>query len=82
MSDSKETDMDLPLVRRAARSLESALMTALPHGGQGAARRNAWAAMSTDATQARARREADLAMDRAVARAVAAAPARPSAATS
>jgi len=63
--------MDFPLARRAARSFEQAMMTVLPHGGQGAARRNAWAAMAVDAAQSRARREADLAMDRAVTRATA-----------
>ena len=69
--------MTFPFAIRTARSLESALMTLLPHGGQGAARRNAWAAMSADAVQVRARRDADLAMARAIARA-----AHPSVATS
>jgi hypothetical protein len=62
--------MDFPVVRRTARSLETALLTVLPHGGQGAARRNAWSAMATDATRARGRREADLAMERAQTRAL------------
>lgn len=69
--------MNFPFVIRTARSVESAFMTLLPHGGQGAARRNAWSAMAADTTRSRARRDADLAMDRAVARAV-----RRSAATS
>lgn len=61
--------MDFPLVHRAARSIESAAMTLLPHGGQSAARRNAWSSMARDVSHSRARRDADLAMDRAVARA-------------
>jgi hypothetical protein len=63
--------MDFPVIRRAARSVETAMMAVLPHGGQGAARRNAWSAMAADAIQSRARREADLAMDRAVSRSAA-----------
>ena len=58
-------------IARAASLTTSVLLTALPHGGQRTARRNAWASMSTDATVARARREADLAMDQAHARAAA-----------
>jgi hypothetical protein len=69
--------MSFPFTLRTARSLESAVMALLPHGGQGAARRNAWSAMSADATMSRTRREADLAMNRAIARS-----AHPSAATS
>jgi hypothetical protein len=61
--------VDYSLVRRAARSLENATMALLPHGGQGAARRNAWSSMAHDVTRSRARRDADLAMDRAVSRA-------------
>jgi hypothetical protein len=38
------------------------VLTLAPHGGQRVARRNAWAAMSTDSARARARREADAAM--------------------
>jgi hypothetical protein len=49
------------------RTLQSLVLLAAPHGGQQSARRNAWAAMSADATRARARRDADAAMDRAVA---------------
>jgi hypothetical protein len=37
-----------------------------PEGGQGTARRNAWAAMSTNASRARDRREADAAVIAAV----------------
>ena len=43
----------------AGRSL---LLAALPAGGQTTARRNAWAAMSSDVARARARREAAAAM--------------------
>ncbi len=42
------------------------VLTALPHGGQRAARRNAWSSMSADATMARARREAAAALAHAV----------------
>jgi hypothetical protein len=42
--------------------VQTLAMTLVPHGGQGVARRNAWAAMSADATLARSRREADQAM--------------------
>lgn len=43
-----------------------------PEGGQRTARRNAWAAMSNNASRARDRREADAAISAAVARAGAA----------
>ena len=39
----------------------------LPHGGQRLARKNAWASMSECSARARGRREADTAMDQAVA---------------
>jgi hypothetical protein len=54
-------------VRRTSRTVEGLVLLALPHGGQQAARRNAWAAMAADSARARARREADAAMNRAVA---------------
>ena len=54
---------------RNVRTLETVLLTVLPHGGQRDARRNAWAAMSADSQLARQRREADVAMDRALLRA-------------
>jgi predicted nucleic acid-binding Zn ribbon protein len=41
----------------------TAFLFAMPHGGQRAARTNAWASMSADATRARARREAALAVE-------------------
>jgi hypothetical protein len=44
------------------------LLTVAPHGGQHTARRNAWAAMVADAQRARARRDADGALDAAQAR--------------
>ena len=47
---------------RAASLTTTVLLTALPHGGQRTARRNAWASMSTDAARARGRRDADAAM--------------------
>ena len=56
---------------RAASGAESFLMTLVPHGGQGTARRNAWSAMSADAVQSRARRDAEEAVARATARAAA-----------
>lgn len=56
--------MTLPLTRTTT----TLLMTLMPHGGQRAARRNAWASMSSDSALARARREADAAMALAVAR--------------
>ena len=59
--------MTLPgTVRRIPRTLEGLALFALPHGGQQAARRNAWASMAEDATRARARREADAALTAAV----------------
>jgi hypothetical protein len=54
-------------LRRTSRTVEGLVLLALPHGGQQAARRNAWASMAADSARARARREADAAMDRAVA---------------
>jgi hypothetical protein len=56
---------------RAAATAESLFLSVLPHGGQGTARRNAWRAMSSDVAEARARREAQLAVERAAARAAA-----------
>jgi len=43
------------------RTTLSLLLFAVPHGGQQAARRNAWASMSPDAARARGRREAEAA---------------------
>jgi len=40
----------------------TALSRLFPEGGQGTARRNAWAEMSSNASRARDRREADLAI--------------------
>lgn len=57
----------IPHLARTATTLQSLAVAVLPHGGQRSARRNAWAAMSSDAVRARARREADLAMSRAIA---------------
>ena len=54
-------------IRRTTRRSQSTLLFLLPHGGQNAARRNAWSSMSVDAARARARREAAVAMTRAVA---------------
>lgn len=61
--------MTFPSFTRTATRLEPLVMGLLPHGGQGTARRNAWAAMAQDAARARARREADDVMTRAVERA-------------
>ena len=54
----------IPLSLTAAH-LQSLVLTAVPHGGQRLARRNAWSAMSDDAVHARARRDAEQAMTRA-----------------
>ena len=51
-----------PALSRAASTAQQLLLQTLPHGGQRAARRNAWAAMSADAAMARARREAAVAL--------------------
>ncbi len=53
-------------VARTAGTFQNLTLALLPHGGQGAARRNAWSAVSEDAVRARARREAERAMDHAV----------------
>lgn len=50
------------LVHRMTSAAQSTLLFVLPHGGQQLARRNAWAAMSVDASRARARREATAAL--------------------
>jgi hypothetical protein len=55
-------------VRSSRRTTQASLLFLLPHGGQGQARRNAWAAMSADAVRARARREADAALSLAARR--------------
>ena len=55
-------------IHRSTSTAQSALLFLLPHGGQNLARRNAWVSMSADAARARSRREAALAMSRAVAR--------------
>ena len=55
--------MPLPLL------LQTLILTAGPHGGQRTARRNAWAGMSDDAGRARARRDAEQALDAAAWRA-------------
>ena len=47
---------------RSTGQLQTLALSLLPHGGQRSARRNAWAAMSADAVQARARREAEAAI--------------------
>jgi hypothetical protein len=54
--------VSVPFLARTATQVQTLAMTLVPHGGQGVARRNAWAAMSADAGVARSRREADLAM--------------------
>lgn len=60
--------MPVPFLSRTATSVQTLALTLVPHGGQGGARRNAWAAMSADASTARSRREADQAMAHAVER--------------
>ncbi len=46
------------MTRRPVARLQELLVLALPAGGQGTARRNAWAGMSSDAARARERRQA------------------------
>jgi hypothetical protein len=61
-----------PLTRTTTHQLsrlQDLALTLMPHGGQSTARRNAWSAMSADATLARSRREAELAVAAAAARA-------------
>ena len=60
------------LLRPAVPLAQALLLAVLPHGGQHAARRNAWAGMSADAARGRARREAEAALALAVAAASAA----------
>ena len=55
-------------LKRNVSLLETLFLTVLPHGGQRSARQNAWASMSSDNARAKARRDADAAMERAVAR--------------
>jgi hypothetical protein len=55
-----------PSFTRIRTTIEPMVLTLFPHGGQGAARRNAWSAMSSDAAKARARRDAAAVMDRAI----------------
>ena len=54
--------MSLLPITRAASLTTTLLFTALPHGGQRTARRNAWASMSDDAALAGARHEANAAL--------------------
>jgi hypothetical protein len=63
-------------LKRNLANLESLFLTVLPHGGQRSARQNAWASMSSDASRARNRREADAAMSAAMDRALLRAQAR------
>lgn len=57
------------LLSPAGRTARTAFLFALPHGGQRAARTNAWSSMSADAIRARARREAATAFNGAFDRA-------------
>ena len=57
-------------VRRTSRTAQQLALLVSPHGGQQAARRNAWASMAADSARARARREADAAMSTAMMTAV------------
>ena len=47
---------------RLSTPLQSALLLALPGGGQARARHNAWAGMSADAARGRERRQAEAAL--------------------
>ncbi|MCW2679730.1 MAG: hypothetical protein JWM62_1131 [Frankiales bacterium] len=49
--------------------VQDLILVALPAGGQGGARQNAWASMSAGAARARSRRDADTALAAAVLRA-------------
>ncbi len=55
-------------LHRSTTLARNIFMIALPHGGQGAARRNAWAGMSRDAALGRARTEAETALHDSVVR--------------
>ena len=57
------------LLRTARTTSQGLILLAFPHGGQHAARRNAWASMSGDSARARGRREATTALDTALDRA-------------
>ena len=57
--------MNIPVITTNVRRTQQLALTIFPHGGQGHARRNAWAGMVSDASVARMRREADAAMARA-----------------
>ena len=61
----------LPAPRLLTAVAQAAFLAVLPAGGQDLARRNAWAARSSDAVRARGRREADVAVRAAQARAAA-----------
>jgi hypothetical protein len=52
----------VPLVHTNVRRVQQVALALFPHGGQGHARRNAWAGMVSDASVSRNRREADAAM--------------------
>ncbi|MCW2601507.1 MAG: hypothetical protein JWM02_3336 [Frankiales bacterium] len=56
----------IPHFARTASSVQSLVVAVLPHGGQRSARRNAWASMSEGNSRAKARREAESAMTRAI----------------
>ena len=58
----------LPAPRSTGRRLQATALLLMPHGGQRAARQNAWRAMVDDAALARARREAVAAVAEATAR--------------
>jgi hypothetical protein len=55
----------IPSFTRMTHTLEALFLAVLPHGGQGSARKNAWASMVEDNNRAKSRREADVAMSRA-----------------
>jgi hypothetical protein len=63
------THLLLHLPKRTIRTTRDLAMTLLPHGGQRAARQNAWAGMSADLAMSRARREAESVMELAIQRA-------------
>ena len=58
-------------LRRSASLVQSVGLLLLPHGGQAAARRNAWSGMSADAARSRDRRAAQEAVAAAEQRAYA-----------
>jgi len=58
------------MVPHLTRHTQQVVLAVFPHGGQGHARRNAWAGMVSDSSLARNRREAAVALAQAQARSI------------